>query len=156
MSYDNGITFDSLGHTPGQVDYVNVIDRDGNPIAYTIPRWKANFDYKRRYSPAIAAMMDCWDGGDMWGSAIAMAFAVAEVADAVDYDEPGQILDYRPSPVKSELSLDELVDHDETSIETTELGEAVQDGRVTNDDLKFAARVLNRYLAILDRAGQSY
>lgn len=158
MAYDNGITFDSLGHTPGQVDYVNAIDRDGNPLEYEIPRWEANWKYKRRNSPAIAAMMDDWDGGDPFGSAMHAAWAVAEVSRAVG-DPPSsevtQTLSYRPSPIADNPSLTELAD-DAEDFETRTLAEAVVAGRVEASDLVFAARVLHRYIDICERAGMSY
>jgi hypothetical protein len=159
MAYDNGVTFDSLGHAgPGSVDYVNVIDRDGNPLEYEIPRWKANFKYKRRYSPAIAVMMDSWDGDDPWGSAVTMGFAVYEVSRALDIPEIAHILQASPgmTPV---YSIDELADSNgegDIQFETMELASAVRDGRVTDADLIFAAKVLNRYIDICRNAGKDY
>jgi hypothetical protein len=159
MSYDNGITFDSLGHTPGQVDYVNVIDREGNPLAYELPRWKANWQFKRRYSPAIATMMDGWDGGDPFGSAMEMAWAVAEVGRAMDEPEPGQTLNYRPSPLSYSRTVEEIASgerEDDISFTMECLAQAVQDGRVSVDDLVFAAKVLHRYIDICRQAGKDY
>lgn len=159
MAYDNGIRFDRLEGTDNGQVYVNVLSREGDPLEYTIPLWKANWEYKRRYSPAIAAMMDSWDGGDPWGSANEMAFAVSEVARAMGESVPQALLSYRPSPIAPSYTLDELANvgpDDDVSFLTTELADAVRDGRVEASDLIFAARVLNRYLNMLDNAGQSY
>lgn len=126
---------------------------------------------RRHYSPAIDAMIDGWDGGDVWGSAMSMAWAVAEVAraaaierdaDDVELDVVDTVLEVAWGPTVP-LSLDELASVEEdpdnrgdVSFETGVLAAAYQDGRVTDEDLVFAARVLARYLDICRAAGLDY
>lgn len=117
----------------------------------------------RRYSPAIAAAIEGWDGGDPWGSAMDMAWAVAEVARAgVVGTEVAATLEVSWGAM-SPMSIDEMADVEEdpdnrgdVSFTTAMLAAAYRDGRVTDDDLTFAARVLDRYLDILRAAGHDY
>lgn len=157
MPYDNGIAFDVIGTLHGN-EIVNVIDRDGNPLEYEVPRWKANWTYKRLHSPAIRALLDSWDGGDPFGSAMSAAWAVAECGRAMGNAEPGQTLNYRPSPLSYEMTIEQLADGqaEDAGFETAELASAIQQGLVTEDDLVFAAKVLSRYIDICERAGKSY
>lgn len=128
----------------------------------------------RRYSPAIDAMIDAWDGGDVWGSAMSMAWAVAEVAraaelesdaepiDHVELDRVPQILEVSWGMTPA-LSIEEMAsveenpeDRGDVSFETGVLAAAYQRGDVTDADLLFAARVLDRYLDIARAAGHDY
>jgi hypothetical protein len=124
-----------------------MVVRDGETLADAMPRWKANWDFKRRYSPAIATMMDGWDGGDPFGS-------------AMDEPEPGQTLNYRPSPLSYSRTVEQIANgsrvDDEISFAMESLADAVVDGRVTIDDLVFAAKVLSRYIGICRQAGVDY
>lgn len=109
------------------------------------------------YTPAIDVMIDGWDGGDAWGSALSLAFALADVAYAAGVDEVGSILDYTPGMGET-LSLDEIADgtDDDTRYEAVCLAEAYISGDVTDDDLVRAAKVLSRYLDLCKRAGLDY
>lgn len=113
---------------------------------------------KRPHNPALDAMIDSFDGGDPWGSAMSMAFAVAEVGRVIGHPEPGQTLNYRPSILAGNVTLDEYAENPDRDFdyETVSLAEAVKAGRVTEEDLSNAARVLNRYLGICRAAGQDY
>jgi hypothetical protein len=137
-----------------------MVVRDGETLADAMPRWKANWDFKRRYSPAIATMMDGWDGGDPFGSAMELAWAVAEVGRAMDEPEPGQTLNYRPSPLSYSRTVEQIANgsrvDDEISFAMESLADAVVDGRVTIDDLVFSAKVLSRYIGICRQAGVDY
>lgn len=112
----------------------------------------------RPHNPAIDTMIDSFDGADPWGSAMAMAFAVAEVGRAIDHPEPGQILNYRPSAVAGTVTLDDLADNDEANVdyETESLALAVRAREVTEEDLTMAARILNKYLNLCKLAGKDY
>lgn len=111
---------------------------------------------RRGYSPAIDAMIDSFDGGDPFGSAMSMAWAVAECGRAMGEPEPGQRLNYRPSPLSYTRTIDDLADDTGGDYETTVLAQAIRDGRVTVPDLVVAARVLNRYLNLCRKAGRDY
>lgn len=108
------------------------------------------------HSKALRPMMDSFDGGDPWGSAMAMAFAVAEVSNAIGYEEPQERMEYRRSPVAARATLDELASEDCEDYEARELAIAFIAGEFTVADLNWASRVLHRYLGILDKAGKSY
>lgn len=156
--YDNRIWFDDLGANANGVPVVNVMDRDGNPLEYDIPLWQAHLKYKSRYSPAIASMMGAWDAGDPYGSAHEFAYAVAQCGRALDNPEPARILNFRPSPIARDLLIEQLADgqDEDAGIALADLASNVQAGIVTEDDLVFAAKVLHRYLGILEAAGLSY
>lgn len=111
----------------------------------------------RPYPAAIAAVIDGWDGGDPYGSAVSLAFAVCDVAYALDHREPLVILDYRPAAGQS-VVLADLVDNADGDVnwETETLAIAVRDGEVSEDDLTHAARCLSRYLRWCELAGLDY
>lgn len=129
---------------------------------------------RRRYSPAIAAMMDGWDSGDVWGTAMSMAWAVAEVARAAELERDTEAVDTVDLSIVPEilevswgmtpaLSIEEMAGVEEdpenrgdVSFETGTLAAAYQRGDVTDADLAFAARVLDRYLDICRAAGLDY
>ena len=111
------------------------------------------------YSPAIDAMIDTFDGGDPWGSAMGMAFALADVCEAVGLTVARDTLDYRPSPYVATPDLDTLAgagEEDDVTYEAQCLASAYVAGTVTDDDLVRGARVLGRYLSLCERAGRSY
>lgn len=103
-------------------------------------------------------MIDGWDGGDPFGSAMSMAWAVAEIGRVIGDPEPGQTLNYRPSPLAGNVTLDEYADNEDASYdyETETLAQAVRSREVTADDLLFAARVLHRYIDLCVKAGKDY
>lgn len=107
-------------------------------------------------------MIDAWDGGDPWGSAMSMAWAVAEVGAAYDEYAPAATLDVvwgmggHPSREELEEATGELDYDGDVQFETRALAEGVQTGQVTMDDLRFAARVLDRYLDLCKAAGLDY
>lgn len=156
--YDNGIWFDDLGDNVNRVPVVNVMSREGDPLEYEIPLWRAHMKYKSGHTPAIASMMGAWDEGDPYGSAHEFAYAVAQCGRALDNPEPAQILNFRPSPLARNLLIEQLADgqDEEAGIAIADLASNVQAGVVTEDDLVFAAKVLHRYLGILESAGLSY
>lgn len=113
------------------------------------------------YSPAIDHMIDSFDGGDPWGSAMAMAFALADVCEAVGLSVARDVLEYAPSPYVATPDLDALADADEdedrdVSFEAACLASAYRSGAVTDADLERGARVLSRYLDLCKRAGRDY
>lgn len=111
------------------------------------------------YSPAIDHMIDGFDGGDPWGSAMGMAFALADVCEAVGLTAARDILEYRPSRYVSTPDLDALADageDDDVLFEAQCLALAYRDGAVTDADLERGARVLSRYLDMCKRAGRDY
>jgi hypothetical protein len=112
---------------------------------------------RTHYSPAIDVMIDGWDGGDPWGSAMSLAFAVCDVALAAGVPEPGWLLKY--SPGMSSPNLDEMADEtndSDTTLEAHLLASAYLDGSVSDADLIRAARVLRFYLLMCKRAGFDY
>lgn len=117
---------------------------------------------RRHHSPVIAVLVDGWDDGDRWGSAMSAAWAVAEVARAAGTaPEVDQILSVSwgmGGPIDLHEAADESNRDDpgDISFETHCLAAAYLDGAVTMRDLTFAARVLSRYIDICDRAGLSY
>lgn len=112
---------------------------------------------KRPHNPAIDAMIDSFDGGDPWGSAMAMAFAVAEVSRAKGLTEPGAILEYRPSPIAGSVTLSQLAGGTtDSGYEAEMLADAVIQGDVSDEDLTIAARVLHKYLHLCKTAGLDY
>ena len=112
----------------------------------------------RKYSPAIDSMIDSFDGADPFGSAMSMAWAVAEVGRVIGHPEPGQTLNYRPSALAGNVTLDEYADNPEGDFdyETQTLAGAVRTGQVTEADLTFAARVLSRYIDLCRKAARDY
>lgn len=119
---------------------------------------------RRHHSPVIAHLIDGWDSGDNWGSAMSGAWAVAEVARAAGIDDVvAPILAVSWGPIAETIDLgeaaDTLSDRDyggDVSFETAVLADAYLSGRITDDDLIFAARVLTRYIDLCDAAGLSY
>lgn len=155
-------------------DVIEVRWWDAEVIAGAIYALDVDVVRRRHYSPAIDAMIDGWDGGDVWGSAMSMAWAVAEVAraaeiesnaapvDHVELDRVPQILEVSWGAAQP-MTIDEMADVEgnpedrgDVSFETSMLAAAYRDGRVTDADLLFAARVLDRYLDIARAAGQDY
>lgn len=119
---------------------------------------------RRHHSPAIAAVIDSWDGGDPFGSAMGAAWAVAEVARAADAEASSRIdgtLSVSWGMVPT-LDLAEAADPEsredpgDVSFTTHCLAGAYLDGAVTVADLAFAARVLNRYIDLCTAAGLDY
>lgn len=119
---------------------------------------------RRHYSPAIAHMIDGWDGDDPFGSAMSMAWAVAEVARAADAEASATIdgalsISWGAAPVldlTEAADLDSREDPGDVSFETHALAAAYLDGAVTVADLTFAARVLSRYIDLCTAAGLDY
>lgn len=117
---------------------------------------------RRGHSPAIDSMIDGWDGGDQWGSAMSMAWAVAEVAAAYGEREPERVLEVTwgagapPSRLELETATADPNYDGDLSFETRALAEGVGRGDVTMDDLRFAGRALNRYLDLCKAAGLDY
>lgn len=128
----------------------------------TLPAVDLTIAHRRRYSPAVAAMIDGWDGGDVWGSAMSLAWAVAEVARAASVQGVDGTLDVSWGAALP-MTIDEMADAGEDpddrgdiSFESATLASAYRDGGVTDADLEFAARVLSRYLDICRAAGRDY
>lgn len=112
---------------------------------------------RRPYPAAIACLMDDWDGGDVYGSARAIGFALADVAGATDVaSEVWSALKYSPGMCES-WDLDDLLDEDSgASGSAHDLAHAYSAGDVTDDDLIHAARVISRYLDLCKLAGLDY
>jgi hypothetical protein len=117
---------------------------------------------RRYHTPAIAYLIDGWDGGDPWGSAMSAGWAVAEVARAAAVPGVDSALEisWGCGPVidlgEAADSLDDRDDNGDVSFETAILSAAYLSGDVTDDDLLFAARVLSRYLDLCKSAGLDY
>ncbi len=112
------------------------------------------------YSPAIDVMIDGFDGADPWGSAMGMAFALADVCEALQLTTARDVLNYRPSPYVDTPDIDELAGehHDDCDVtfEAHVLAAAYLAGDVTETDLIRACHVLDRYLDRCKRAGLDY
>lgn len=108
---------------------------------------------KRPHNPALDVMIDNFDGGDPWGSAMAMGFAVGDVAVALGNSAVPAILDYSPGLAASSSLVDLIGGED---FDTSALASAVQSGEVSEVDLERCARILSRYLDLLKRAGRDY
>lgn len=119
---------------------------------------------RRYHSPVIARMIDSWDGGDPFGSAMSAAWAVAEVARAAGVPEVDTTLSVSWGAVPmidlgeaaDTLTADEPDPGSDISYETAALADAYLSGEITDQDLTFAARVLHRYIDLCERAGISY
>lgn len=114
----------------------------------------------RQHSPVIDLMIDSWDPGDPFGSAMEAAWAVAVVSYAQGTTEAVGVLDYRPSPLGSptwdDLTSGATEDNSDITIQMTDLADAYAAEDVSDEDLIFAAKVLSRYIGILKAAGKSY
>lgn len=116
----------------------------------------------RNHSPAIAWMIDGWDGGDPWGSAMEMAWAVAEVSWALGEYGPVAVLGvtwgaHVPNVADIREAMREGSDYTgDVSYDMQALLGGWDAGEVTLDHMTFAARVLTRYLDLCKRAGLDY
>lgn len=123
-----------------------------------------------RLNPAVVIDSAAWDGGDPWGSAMACAWAVCEVARAAHVTIPPD-LGYRPGMGAGDPTVDELAASlDCEDVETCENIEAHGDhdyltgalaalclaGDVTDRQLVLAMRTLSRYLDACKAAGLDY
>jgi hypothetical protein len=82
-----------------------------------------------------------WDGGDLQGSALGPLFGVCETLHAFGELVPDEC-EFRASPlINSPDDLDEWP--------AAELAQLVNDGDVAADDLRYWARVLNRFVGLI-------
>lgn len=120
------------------------------------------------HNKALAILAENWDSHDLWASVIESGFTVAKVAHAFEHNVPEQVLQIRwglSVPTMDYVrSLAELAwvnqgNPDFTLDEPWELIElfiARDNDEVTDEDLTFTARVLQRYLRLLEKSGLSY
>lgn len=93
-------------------------------------------------NPILDSMRDS-DTHDMWGTAMAWAFACNENLAAIGEDASPH---FRPSPFGACIE----------SYEDFRVQESLENGEVTVAEVQFAAKCLDRYTTWLDMAGLSY
>jgi hypothetical protein len=93
------------------------------------------------------------DPADLWGAALSVHYAIADVLTAWGEHVPRH-WEFRPSLVAEQKTLNRLVNS--RNYEDSEIAIAVLAGKVTADDLRYAGNVLHRYTNVLHLAGKSY
>lgn len=98
--------------------------------------------------PVSQILADCWDGGDLWGSAMSEAFALCDFA-WFYLDARGEIpadMGFRPS----------VFGADTEEIRYADLVAAYQSGDITRADVISYLPILSRFIDACKAAGLSY
>ena len=128
-------------------------------------------NHKSRFDRiAEIAGADDWDY-DPWGTSMSLFFDVASVLDMSDVagivtTEPFARWNFRPAPFTAVPSIEDVAARaddfsegewaDDYSYAEISLAAAMQADEITQDDLIYAGDVLDRYTALLRRAGKDY
>ena len=96
----------------------------------------------------IGIDIDNGPNGDPWGSSMGAHFSAAHALEHADEDIPHE-WGYRDSIACHGFDTDE-------DYEAIAITAAVQDGRLTWEDVRRIGDVLHRYERLLERAGRSY
>ena len=138
----------------GGLLYVIEFESDGKRAAAS----PAMLHAIRPSNTAIDMMIDGWDAGDPWGSAMCMLHACCTVLQATgDAEKIDPGAGWVPAPGSLGWTTEDLADpangHD---YETSWLAECVDDGTATITDIAKATRILSLYADLVRAAGKDY